>query len=77
MYFKVWFEHRNVLIMNLFCELLLWRYKLSVINYISYMNFQLLNFTLVLSCPLRKVRPMFHSCYQSLASCVAVILQRT
>ena len=77
MYFKVWFEHRNILIENLFCELLLWQYKLCVFNYSSYMHFQLLNFTLILSCPLRNVKSRFHSCYQSLASCVGVILQRT
>jgi len=43
MFFKVWFEHRNILIENLFCELLLWQYKLSVFNYSSYVNSQLLN----------------------------------
>jgi len=34
MFFKVWFEHRNVLIEN-FCELLLWQYKLSVFNLLT------------------------------------------
>jgi len=73
----VWFEHRNVLIENLFCELLLWQYKLSVFNYSSYMNFQLLNFTFILSCPFKNVKSGFHSCYESLAGCVGVILQRS